>query len=197
MKYVCPMHPEVTSDKPGTCPKCGMRLVESSKNNQGGLNRKLSDYKPLIIIIGLIFLVSLVSSMQNFATAVENLELNFMAGFFLVFGGFKILDIKGFADGYSTYDLLAKKWFGYGYIYPFLEFFFGVSYLTRSNLTIVAWMTLIVMTFSGMGVAIKLARREKFQCVCLGTIFKIPLSEVTLIEDFGMAVMALLLLFQY
>jgi len=25
--YVCPMHPEVTSDRPGTCPKCGMKLV--------------------------------------------------------------------------------------------------------------------------------------------------------------------------
>ena len=24
--YRCPMHPEVTSDKPGTCPKCGMDL---------------------------------------------------------------------------------------------------------------------------------------------------------------------------
>lgn len=26
--YTCPMHPEVTSDKPGKCPKCGMELVE-------------------------------------------------------------------------------------------------------------------------------------------------------------------------
>lgn len=26
--YVCPMHPEVTSNTPGTCPKCGMALVE-------------------------------------------------------------------------------------------------------------------------------------------------------------------------
>ena len=25
-KYVCPMHPEVESDKPGSCPKCGMAL---------------------------------------------------------------------------------------------------------------------------------------------------------------------------
>ena len=26
-KYTCPMHPEVISDKPGKCPKCGMNLV--------------------------------------------------------------------------------------------------------------------------------------------------------------------------
>jgi Heavy metal binding domain len=26
--YTCPMHPEVTSDKPGNCPKCGMSLVK-------------------------------------------------------------------------------------------------------------------------------------------------------------------------
>lgn len=25
--YTCPMHPEVISDKPGRCPKCGMKLV--------------------------------------------------------------------------------------------------------------------------------------------------------------------------
>ena len=28
-KYTCPMHPEVTSDKPGKCPKCGMDLVKA------------------------------------------------------------------------------------------------------------------------------------------------------------------------
>ncbi|MFD0763668.1 heavy metal-binding domain-containing protein [Mucilaginibacter lutimaris] len=27
-KYYCTMHPEITSDKPGTCSKCGMDLVE-------------------------------------------------------------------------------------------------------------------------------------------------------------------------
>ena len=29
--YTCPMHPEVTSDKPGKCPKCGMSLVQKGK----------------------------------------------------------------------------------------------------------------------------------------------------------------------
>lgn len=28
--YTCPMHPEVVSDKPGQCPKCGMDLEPKS-----------------------------------------------------------------------------------------------------------------------------------------------------------------------
>jgi predicted RNA-binding Zn-ribbon protein involved in translation (DUF1610 family) len=31
VKYSCPMHPDVTSNKPGKCPKCGMDLVRSEK----------------------------------------------------------------------------------------------------------------------------------------------------------------------
>ena len=30
-QYVCPMHPDVTSDKPGNCIKCGMGLVKKNK----------------------------------------------------------------------------------------------------------------------------------------------------------------------
>jgi len=29
--YTCPMHPEVRSDKPGKCPKCGMDLIKVEK----------------------------------------------------------------------------------------------------------------------------------------------------------------------
>ncbi len=102
--------------------------------------------------------------------------------------------MNGFAEGYSTYDLLAKKYFNYGYIYPFFELFLGLAYLTHVASPLLHVFTFILMTFSGIGVAIKIAKKEVFQCACLGTFLKVPLTKVTLIEDFGMAIMALLML---
>ncbi|OFY07346.1 MAG: hypothetical protein A2X05_05900, partial [Bacteroidetes bacterium GWE2_41_25] len=34
-KYICPMHPEVVTDRPGKCPKCGMTLVEKTDTKTG------------------------------------------------------------------------------------------------------------------------------------------------------------------
>jgi len=31
VSYTCPMHPDVVSDKPGKCPKCGMDLVAKNQ----------------------------------------------------------------------------------------------------------------------------------------------------------------------
>ncbi len=44
--YVCPMHPEVTSDKPGKCPKCGMKLVPTGQDGLA-LRRTPSPSRPL------------------------------------------------------------------------------------------------------------------------------------------------------
>ncbi|MBI3315435.1 MAG: hypothetical protein HYZ87_00450 [Candidatus Omnitrophica bacterium] len=35
-KYVCPMHADVQSDKPGECPKCGMFLKEAAPEEETG-----------------------------------------------------------------------------------------------------------------------------------------------------------------
>jgi DNA-directed RNA polymerase subunit RPC12/RpoP len=34
--YTCPMHPEVQSDKPANCPKCGMKLVPKKEKAHEG-----------------------------------------------------------------------------------------------------------------------------------------------------------------
>lgn len=191
MKYTCPHHPEIISDKPGKCPKCGgMDLVPVDQVHASHQETSfVGTYYPLIVIIGFIFLSSTVASYSN-GFELDQWMRYFMAGFFLVFSGFKFLDLKGFAQGYSTYDLLAQRMFSYGYIYPFIELGLGLAYLAGFTNQIVLGITLVVMTFSGLGVLQSIQQKRKFQCACLGTIIKVPLTKVTLIEDFGMAIMA-------
>lgn len=146
-------------------------------------------YLPLLIIIILITAAAITSS-----NSLETFLINFMAGFFLVFGGFKLIDLKGFTEGYATYDLLAMRWYGYGYFYPFIEVAFGLVMLGGFHPDWLLWTEAALMLFSGIGVAAKLAKREPVSCACLGTVLKVPLTYVTLVEDFGMAALALLLI---
>jgi hypothetical protein len=169
----------------------------AAKDDKGLGTLTWRSYIPLIVIILLIFVASFVASLDNYRLGqflVYDFISNFMAGFFLVFAGFKLLDLKGFAHGYFTYDLLAQRFFAYGYIYPFIELGFGLFMLAGVDSLFLLCTEVIVMAFSGLGVAIKLFRREQFICVCLGTFLKVPLTKVTLVEDFSMAALALVLL---
>lgn len=190
-KYTCPIHPEIEKEKPGKCPKCDMKLVIKGCVTHKEENN--SSYTSLFIIIGLILLVSLTVSF-SIGFSLTKVVSAFMIGFFLVFSGFKLLDLKGFAEGYSTYDLLAQRIYNYGYIYPFIELFFALAMIVSFQTKTVLIAEIIVMVFSGIGVAIKLAKHEKFQCACLGTFLKVPLTKVTLFEDFGMALLAMVML---
>ena len=205
--YACPMHPEVKQDRPGNCPKCGMRLVEENSEREAAPKQEgtrslgtstWKDCIPLAIIVGLILLTSLVLSFRdlqigNFSTTMA--LSYFMIGFFIVFAGFKLIDLKGFAEGYSTYDLLARRIFAYGYVYPFIELSFGLAMILYPTSQPLLLAEMGVMGFSGLGVSIKLMKREKFQCVCLGTFLKVPLTKITVLEDFGMVALALVMLF--
>ena len=195
------MHPEVRQEGPGRCPKCGMALVQEGEmqakpkdvvDDRGLGPLTWKSYLPLIVIFALLLVGSLAATWWNLTLV--NFVQAFMAGFFIVFAGFKLMDLKGFAEGYSTYDLLASRWMGYGYIYPFIELAFGLLMLAGLHSAGLLWVELAVMLFSGLGVALKLAKGEEFMCACLGTFLKVPLTKITLVEDFGMAALAGLLL---
>ena len=194
------MHPEVTKDGPGRCTKCGMALVpeaEAALSDASHEHDARESYTPLVVVLLLILAATVVLGVVDAAAgrfALAKAVSNFMAGFFIVFAGFKLMDLRGFAEGYSTYDLLARRLPAYGFVYPFVELGFGLSMLASYEPMWLLWAEVAVMAFSGLGVAIKLARHEKFQCACLGTFLKVPLTKVTLVEDFGMAALAGLLI---
>lgn len=151
-------------------------------------------YKPLIVIVSLITLVTTAAAVRDVSSMgyvdVAEIMMNFMAGFFLVFSGLKLMDIAGFARGYAMYDLLAAKVPAYGYVYPFLELGLGLAYLTHFEMYATNIVTVVLMTFSALGVARSLVQKKQFQCACLGTLLKVPLTKVALIEDVSMALMA-------
>ncbi len=146
----------------------------------------LKTYKPILLIVGFIAGVSIVTAHGSLHSGMNT----FMAGFFLVFSFFKLLDIRGFANSYAMYDVLAMKVPAYGFVYPFLELALGIAFLTGLNPFITNWATVIVMSFSSVGVIQSVLNKKKIQCACLGAVFNLPMSTVTIIEDFLMIGMA-------
>lgn len=114
----------------------------------------------------------------------------FMGIFFLTFSFFKILDLRGFAEGYATYDVVAKRIPTYGLIYPFIELGLGIAFVLAPFSPITNAVAFVVMGVSSIGVVQSVLRNSPFQCACLGTIFKLPLSKVTLVEDLLMVAMS-------
>ncbi len=151
-------------------------------------------YKPLVIIFLFVSGVAALSSFQDGVFSWHHWMRFFMAGFFIVFSFFKFLDLKGFARSYAMYDLLARQWKGYGYVYPFLELGLGVLYITAIHLPATHVATIAIMGFSSIGVIRNMLSPNQVQCACLGTVFKLPLGNVTLVEDLLMVVMAVVML---
>lgn len=156
----------------------------------------LETYKPILLIFFYISLVTIAIQFKN-----ENFNLmeamqHFMTGFFLVFSFFKLLNLKGFAESYVMYDVIAKQIPVWGYVYAIIELGLGIGYLTNFNPLLTNWITFIVMTISIVGVLQSVLNKKKIQCACLGAVFNLPMSTVTIIEDGLMIVMSGIMIFK-
>ena len=110
------------------------------------------------------------------------------------FSFFKFLDLSGFAQSFSSYDVIAGRWTGFGYVYPFVELALGIAYVVGLNPLVTNSVTVFVMSVGTVGVVKSLLHKKQIQCACLGTVFNLPMSKVTLIEDLLMVLMALAML---
>lgn len=150
---------------------------------------KTSYYPLLLILLFLIGGTALVEVGDGKFDPMRAMR-HFMAGFFLVFGFFKLLNVPAFADAYRGYDVVAKAWPGWGYVYPFVEVLLGAAYLANVVPVAVNVVTLAVMGVSTVGVMQSVLNRRKIRCACLGTVFNLPMSAITIVEDVTMVLMA-------
>ena len=156
----------------------------------------LNTYKPILLIFSYITLTTVLIQLGNVHFNGMQWMQHFMAGFFLVFSFFKLLNLSGFAESYAMYDVVAMKVKQWGYIYALLELSLGLAYLTDYKPYITNVVTLVVMSISIIGVLRSVLNKQKIQCACLGAVFNLHMSTVTIIEDalmIGMAATALII----
>jgi hypothetical protein len=143
----------------------------------------LATYKPILLIFAFITGITMLNEWVVGDLVWMRWMSNFMAGFFLVFSFFKLLNLKGFAESYSMYDVIAKKWNSWGYVYAFIELALGIAFLTGFNPILTNSITFIVMSVSIIGVLQSVFNKRKIKCACLGDVFNLPMSTITIIED--------------
>lgn len=143
----------------------------------------LATYKPVLLIFAYITGITLLVEWMQGGFLWMRWMNYFMAGFFLVFSFFKLINLKGFAESYSMYDIVAKKWNGWGYVYAYIELALGFAFLTGFNSILTNSVTFVIMTVSIIGVLQSVLNKQKIKCACLGDVFNLPMSTITIIED--------------
>ena len=144
---------------------------------------------PLILILSYISLTSIII---NFDRSLDDLMMDFMGIFFIVFSFFKFLDYKSFPNSFAMYDPLAKTLPLYGWIYPFIETILGLMFLFRFQLFTSIIITILLLSITTYGVVNVLKNKQTIQCACLGTAIKLPMTIATLVENGIMIIMALI-----
>lgn len=168
----------------------GYRLIEGRVTGSTKLVNNIKLFMPLISIFTVILLITTVSQFYSTSFNWHDSMRVYMATFFIIFSLLKLVNLKGFAVAYRGYDLIAKKYEGYGFIYPFIELGLGLMYLFSFELFFANILTIAVMTVGTLGVVKALRSGKEIQCACVGTFFKLPMTKVTFIENSVMILMA-------
>lgn len=145
------------------------------------------------VIAGILLLSWLLYSLLGIG-GIEDFLRWFMGVFFVVFAGFKFIGYEMFTMMFPSYDLLAMRYKAYAYVYPFIELGLGIMYIADVVPVPRDLFTIAIMAIGGAGVQAERRKRRMFRCACLGNIIKLPLSTVSLAEDVGMGLMAVVML---
>ena len=152
-----------------------------------------TSYQPVIAIFGVAFLLGLAISWYVFDTifTVQAVEW-FVSLSMALLAIQKLQDIRSFSTMFLNYDLLARRWVRYGFIYPFGEALAGILMVAHALPIVSVPISLFIGTIGAVSVfkAVYIDRRE-LKCACVGGGSNVPLGFVSLTENLFMIGMGL------
>jgi glutaredoxin len=153
---------------------------------------KAVTYRPVIAVFAMTGLMALAASHAAFDTPFTPRAGEWFIAFSMcVLAMLKLQNIESFSSMFLNYDLLAKRWVPYAYIYPFAEGAAGVLMVAG----VLTWLSVPVALVIGtigavsVGKAVYLDRRE-LKCACVGGDSNVPLGFLSLTENLMMVAMA-------
>ena len=152
-------------------------------------------YRPVIYLFAVAGLTALALSI-GFLGGITWQTLGWFISISMILLGMqKLRDVESFSTSFLNYDLLARRWVPYGYIYPFVETGAGIL-MTGMLLTwLAAPAALFISTIGAVSVfkAVYIDKRE-LKCACVGGGSNVPLGFVSLSENLMMMGMSLVML---
>ncbi|MCR9114540.1 MAG: glutaredoxin, partial [Rhodobacteraceae bacterium] len=104
----------------------------------------------------------------------------------------KLQDVESFSTMFLNYDLLARRWVRYGYLYPFGEALAGILMVAGALTWLSAPVALFIGTVGTVSVfkAVYVDKRE-LKCACVGGDSNVPLGFISLTENLMMMLMGI------
>jgi glutaredoxin len=158
---------------------------------------KATSYTPVVALFTMTALMALATSLAAFGTPFTGRAAEWFISFSMcVLALLKLQNVEAFSTMFLNYDLLARRWVRYSYIYPFAEGAAGVLMIAG----VLPWLSIPLALFIGTVGAISVfyavyIQKRELKCACVGGSSNVPLGFVSLTENLMMAGMALWMIF--
>ena len=158
-----------------------------------------TSYWPVAILFAMTALMALGAAWVATGQVVSILAAEWFVSFSMCLLAYlKLRDVESFSTMFLNYDLLAKRWVPYGYVYPWAEGLAGV--LMTAHL--LDWISIPVALFIGTIGAVSVFKavyveKRELKCACVGGDSNVPLGFISLTENLFMIGMAIWMLAKY
>ncbi len=176
----------------------GGRRIGGYDDLRGFLGKRVADpkattYKPIIALFAMTAMMAMAVSYAVSGSIVTLRAAEWFIGMsMIVLSLLKLQNVETFATMFLNYDLLAKRWVPYSYVYPFAEGVAGILMVAGA----LNWLSVPIALFIGTVGAVSVFKavyidKRELKCACVGGSSNVPLGFVSLTENLMMVAMAI------